>query len=742
MAELQSNLEKFTGSVQELADLMREEHEDFAQITDEKKEFFDGISDAARDMSREHATSAQKIREDVKSISKKYEELRESMVKAGGLKGVVGEMMPQQLTGMQTGISKIKGSILSELPAGGLFGLMMLGGLREEEVRSKGTEVTRMFQQAGQVGQRQISQVSSTVRELGVALGKGPTGLAAEVATSAQAFAQAGVDIQDVLNNKFTIPIQKSRGSILETAVALDSLFKLGAGTSARMMSQMIRDFNLDATESAKVFAAVGLAARDSETSVTAFTSSVMRSAAALRTQRVDITEVAEAQLELQKSMEAGGMRPQMAAAYAERGIQQVTQGLAGLSVGLSAVLGERISARMAAEQPGSGAQPVSGLEAYFALREGFGGAGQQPGEGAGMFAESIKELAMLAAEGNRSEAEQRFFLEKMAGVSTEGSKAIVEVGKAIESGMDVDEAIKKNQGDLNRAFVDRAQETSSFQRSLLRVQNGIAKVGAGLLSAMISGFQMLGESLKYIVSLLSGDETAKREAAIALSTLSDRSTRAFDLIGKGFEETWEGMKIGFGTVVKGTDASKQERQMPDEFIHALRGMRGEDRQRALEKANLIEIPAQQRTPTRPGERPKQETVLIEKDELDDVRERAQNAFIRRAKSQLRETLRTTTDMPYELIRELTNMYEVHERKTGKGEEWLEKQLRSRDVRTKFHKEGERGAPVADIVAAEEQAAGRTILEIGGRKVTVNAILKLQPVAIEEKAKPKMAEGS
>jgi len=412
-----------------------------------------------------------------KSIGEGYEDFVKDLRSKGGPHGAIGELLPQKLedtSGIQGGMAKLKGSILSELPFGGLLGLMMYGSMKEEEFRAHSTGVMRMFQQSGEVATGTFQAIEGEARKLGVKFGMKPPGMFAEFEQSARQFAQAGVDVEDVLQ-KINMHGGETGESLLKTSSRLDSLFEQAAGTAARNMSQLIRDFNLDGAKSAEVVAGIGLAARESGSSVTAFTSSVMRNAAAMRMMRVDIEEVANAQLKFTKIAEKlmPGTSEQFRAQYAEQATQQITGGIAGMGVGMSAELGSRM---------GLG----SDLEAYYKFREGVSGEG---GGNRDIFAGSIAELLKMAKETGGTEQEQRRFLEVgPAKMGFEGSRVLMELQKqAKNSGKTVEEVVKSKEGQkaLQKAFEGRAAKTSRFQISLLEMQDGIMKIGAGLLGTV-----------------------------------------------------------------------------------------------------------------------------------------------------------------------------------------------------------------------------------------------------------------
>jgi len=670
LGDLKDRLDEFTSSLEDAVDLMDQWHDTTIEKSDYMKQAYAGMVEGIKDINKEQATASEETAKKVKSIGQAYEEAVAKMRRERGVKGIIGEMLPQQaqFMGIQNSMAKLKGSILSELPFGGLIGLMVLGGKREEEVRAMGTTVGRVFQQAGQAGRAEMSLISRDVRRLGVMLGKGPTGLAGEAASAAAAFAQAGIDIESVVKGKFSEPIKGSRGSILEASMAIDSLFKQASGTAARQMGELVKDFNQNAQESTRIIASIGLAARDSGTSVAAFTGSIMRSAQALRTQRVDIEEVAEAQLRFQKLLERNmpGVTQQFAAGYAERAIGQVTQGLAGMSVGLSAVLGERMTARGV-----GGGGPKTGLEAYYALREGFGGRGQTTEEG-GMFVESVRELLKLAQENGRTVEEQRFFLEKM-GFGFEGSKAIVEVGKEAAKTNDIQGAIKNHQKEFNRAFVDRAAETSSFQRSLLKIQNGLAKIGAGLLGATIAGLQSIVYGIKYLSMGLFGDEAAKKASGEMIAQSAEMSTRAIKMMMGGAKEVMGGARMGILSTLMTGAGGKYESY--DEKLKRIK-----QREDQIKRGEAYEFSSGEDT----GVFGSDITETVTRSELEDIGRRGKARIGERKTSAIGVLLRNYNDSMIlrqeGLYTELMQLYKKEEGKTGRGEEAVYQRLQQDKV--------------------------------------------------------------
>jgi hypothetical protein len=689
LSGLKQQLTDITGSIEELCSAFTS-IDVAVESADKLSSAYDGIQDAMSDMAKGSATASESMLSQFNKLFDIYDRKIAELKKEGGFAKAIGELAPSQLVGLEEGLNKVKSSMLAELPFGGLIGLMMLGSMREEEVRAMGAEVGRIFQQTGQVGTKEMARVGGAVRELGVYLGKGPTGMAGEVASSAAAFAQAGVDIEAVLNQKFSTPIKHSTGTILETSTALDSLFKQAAGTAARQMSTMIKDFNANAAESADIVASIGLAARDSGSSVEAFSTSVIRSAQALRTQRVDISEVAEAQLKFQKILaETPGITKQFAAGYAETGVGQITQGIAGMSVGLSAVLGERMTAR------GVGGEGTkTGLGAYYAMKEGFGGAGQTTEE-KGVFTETVKELLSLAKENGRTVEEQRFFLEKM-GMGFEGSKVLMTIGQEAEKSGSLQEAINKNQGDLNNAFVDRAKETSDFQRALLRIQDGIAKIGIGILGTIIAGFQGTTAAIKALMhaQLFGGNEVERKVAQAMMDRAGETGTQSIGLLLEGFKEVFQGFEIGMNAITGGRQIFVDQ----DEIRKKILSREADVASGRVSQIGTSYGGTQEMTAT----------------ELQDVAKEAQKEALRVKQMGLMTVIKNETDALQlgdltgkKLYTELENIYRREEAKPGgKGEEAVYRRMQEMGIRGS-------GVNLERLKGAEDQAMKNAYIDLG-----------------------------
>jgi len=551
VASLTGNFEKLNIPVEEFIGLISNIKKEIETADKTSSEFMTGFKRGSKEARKQKIINAEDTEKEIKKIKSAYERFVADLRSKGGIRGAVGELLPateKDMSGLQGGMAKLKSSIISELPFGGMLGLMLYGSMKEEQFRALSTGVMRSFQQSGEVAKGALGAVRKEARDLAVQFGMEKGGMFVEFQQSAQQLAQAGVDVEDVLINKFQSPLKGVEETAIKTAVRLDSMFKQGAGTAARNMSQLIRDFNLDATESAKVVAGIGMAARDSGTSVQAFTTSVMRNASAMRMMRVDIKEVTDAQLRFTKIAKElmPGVSDQFAAQYAEQATQQISGGIAGMGVGMSAELGRRM---------GLG----NDLEAYYKFREGATG---DPSGDRKVFSQTIAELLKMAEESGGSEYEQRRFLEVgPAKMGFEGSRVLMELKKQAEiSGKTITEMVESKEGQemLARGLGGRARETSQFQRSLLKIQDGLAKIGAGILGAVLAGVELL-KGMYYGSRLFGGYDADKSQEAMARALSISQASMGY--MAEGAIQMKKGGLDALGTILNTYAGGKAARK-------------------------------------------------------------------------------------------------------------------------------------------------------------------------------------
>jgi hypothetical protein len=371
------------------------------------------------------------------------------------------------------------------------------------------------------------------------------------------------------------------------------------------------------------------------------------------------------------------------------------------MSVGLSAVLGERMSARGVGEQ---GA--VTGLQAYYAMREGFAGRGQTTGE-AGVFEETVAELISLARENGRTVEEQRFFLERM-GMGFEGAKVLTTIASEQERTGNLQGAIEKNQKDLNNAFVDRAKETSGFQRALLRIQDGIAKIGAGLLGITVSGFQATVAAIKALMhsQLFGGDPVERKVAQEMMNMAGAAASQSTGLLIQGFKETFQGFEVGLNAITGGRKLFVDQEDIRKRIV---------GRERDIEAGRI------QRLETRYSG-----VQDITATELQGVAAEAREEAMRVKRMGVMSLIRNQTDAlrlgqleGRDVLKELENIYRKEEIKPGgKGEEAVYRRMQALGI--------DKGVSLEQLKERERQSVESAYIDLGpGRgKAKLQVVIK------------------
>jgi len=491
---------------------------------------------------------------------------RTRLVEAHGELGrVVGEFIPRQMSGVSSAVSQLRGSILGELPFGGLIGLMLLGGQRFEQIRSQSAEAVRMMQQTGHVGKEAIGELGHEAYRLGIYLGKGPGGMQNELAAAASGFAQFGAKVDELRQKSFITPMQLVDPeigdnltiideSIAKTSMRLDSLFKLPAGAAAMAAGQIMKNFATGIVESQDLFTKLGSAAQNTYQNVQVFTQSVMASGAVLRLQRIDLNEVAESQLKLQRAI-AGTIAPgktekeqmRWAGGYAEQGMAQITQGIQGMSLGWSAVIGQ-----MMKQQGQLTTTTADPLEVIFRFKEGLLKDTRKPADQeylTNVILRSV-ELAQKNAPGN--EYAQRMILGAQMGMDPTGpgTRALLEIAKHQKDPKALEQALKENQEHIASAFVDRGQETSNFQRALMLAQDGIAQLGKGILGAVVSAGAAIIQAIKWVYySWISKDDARAKVAEMGMEHYRGVTDKAWKSVDTAFDEIRRAAKLTGSTL-------------------------------------------------------------------------------------------------------------------------------------------------------------------------------------------------
>ncbi len=124
-----------------------------------------------------------------------------------------------------------------------------------------------------------------------------------------------------------------------------------------------------------------------------------------------------------------------------------------------------------------------------------------------------------------------------------EGSKVLMEIKGEMDAGNSIDKAIEKHQAALNDSFTDRAKETSIFQKSMMKIQDELAKLGVGLLGVTIAGFEILAGLLAELL----GYEAFSKRMIESGTARFDAST---DMMKNAAEGMLGGAEMGLGGIL------------------------------------------------------------------------------------------------------------------------------------------------------------------------------------------------
>lgn len=481
----------------------------------------------------------------------------------GGLASRAGDMMG--MSGSRGLFSSAMGQIQqmsSMLPMGGLLGLALFGAMKETEWSAAAHSAGRNFAQVGSGARAATKEISALARGLGPSFGMDPSALAQELGAVASGLAAVGIS-----GKQSAEKLKDTGDSVLKTSFALDTLFKAGTGTFAQAIGQAFESTGDTIKETTRSVRDLALSLRDTGVNVVQTIGQLMQLTMGMRVQRQGVDDLSKQYFTLSKALAAGPMAGANASALGRAtmaGLQGVAAGISGASEGIMAVLGERISRRTGGQQ--------SGIDAMIGWQEGLLGKGG-PGS---MMGQVVREMGAFAKEitGGGSRNEQIFALMKTnPALGFEGSRAIVEMNEQIAKGVPIEKATAEAQQALKKAFVDRAAETSEFQKRLVQLTAALATTGGGILTATLQMAQNLPNALMALGVLVnpfssSGEKTT---ATRVLTGMAGDYDAAFERIQKGVEDA-AGVYVGLSKTIfgvgggRGGDAARRARDQ-DELL-------------------------------------------------------------------------------------------------------------------------------------------------------------------------------
>ena len=422
-----------------------------------------------------------------------------------------------QVGGIGTGI---QGLMMSLPIAGGLFGLLMYGITNRDRINAETGEIINIAVAAsGRLSSTGASFLGSFQQQAEHYFGINRQ----EVQSVLKTFVDAGHGIDDILK-KQSGTLGLVGHDIMTLTLGIDKHFELATGTSARAVVSMTHDFGMSLKDAGDMYTKLAFAGSRSGMGTQNFVNAVMQGSSALRMYGVSVESVAGVLTKLQERYESMGMPKQLAGQQASMSLQQITQGMSGLSSSMQAYYGERM---------GMG----HGLQARMNFREGmerYAGGGKNDQQFGDMIGVAYKS-AMESTGGDKTAA--RYMLEQQ-GMGFEGAKGIVEVGDKLSKGVKINELSLKEQHNLRDAFKTEGMKQSEIAKNTHTIMQGMAGIGEGILQVVTNIIAYSILFYKSLPTLILGSTEEKN----AVWKMADQF---FKGAGEGFEKMLAGSKTG-----------------------------------------------------------------------------------------------------------------------------------------------------------------------------------------------------
>jgi hypothetical protein len=415
---------------------------------------------------------------------------------------------------MQEAVKNIGSSLSMLIPSaagiGGLLGLMISGRVEDAKFEAIGQTAALAFNKMGGFAHGFASKLGNAQRELSAAA------MASEgdIAVVAEAFASTGITAKEASEHVkgFNSIVGKD---LIYAALGADKALQLPAGSIAKLTGVLSGNFGDSALKAYSQLIDIGSAAKDAGINMTTFMAQTMEASSALRMLHANgATAAAQLSLGMYGSM-GGGHGDQglnrYAQGYAAQGTQSAVQSIAGLNVGMSAVIGQRL---------GMG----SGLDAWYQMK---GGDPREQHRQALDITRISQELGKLAMEHGRTRAEQVYFLQQTTGADKAGAETMLE-STNLKPGQVMS---KSAQSMVNDGFKSESMKTSQIMKDISEIKDGILHVGNGLLGLIVSGLKLVYDAIRYGFSMPGTKEHDYYSRAMSMD-LSIGSKSADEMMG------------------------------------------------------------------------------------------------------------------------------------------------------------------------------------------------------------------
>lgn len=479
-------------------------------------------------------------------------------------------------------IGRMAGRVSQVGGVSGILGFLLWGQMEQAEWNARAQQSAQVIEGLEPMSKRFLSTVGAQVRSLVV---NGQASIE-DLRATIGAAAEFGFGQTQLLAGGF----HGVNRSAMTATVAMDKLFEVGAGTTAKAAAELAATTNSTFADGVKFVEELGRSARETGMHFNSMLGTIMQITSALRLQMnttEDLKDANKALVQTMAGFQAQGMGAPRAAQLATMGMQGIAGALQGIGPGLKAVIGERIG----------GAQ---GLGAIRQFEQGF------RGDDVGFFRRTMTEVAGMSREIAGGDDDTQYqVLKQLFGMSPEAAEAMISMQRAMDRGEMTDKEATGYLEELKNALSKEGLKESTFDKMMRQLMNALANIAAGLVKILVSGFQsliLLGRAA--VAKMLGADNDAIRDAMAS----------SFEPIAKGFESGWSQVVRGAGQaagVSKNFAEAFGFRPMQDDALDKLisgqrvkkqkedaeaekRGQGSEKELRTLDKFGAINIPASQ----------------------------------------------------------------------------------------------------------------------------------------------------
>ena len=406
-------------------------------------------------------------------------------------KSIGGRIARNEVKALTGRVSSLLGKLklprkIGEVGAG-VMGIITYGVMDAARVKAEAGEIKNILIAAYDDGvKNSVAKGTASLSKMQEAFQKYKGINREEIQNTAQAFVDGGFSVDQMLR-RTKGDLKDVQASALTMTLALDKMFELPGGTSARKMVNMMASYGKTADEARESLLRLYMVGRDSGIGAEQFIKNVETASESLEGMGFNIDNVVDLYSAVSKEFEKMNVPKQFAGKQAALGMQQIAGGLAKMSDDWMMVLGTRMGKGTGLEARQNMVDAIARVTRDHNVNE------------LQQIISNVWDMAMGAAGGNEDSA--RYFVEKTLGWGFEGARAVATIGKMAKDGRMVEsvKATEDNFGILKNSFETEKQKANSFELLLNGWLKGLAKLGQGILGYII---QFIAYLIAYFNSL------------------------------------------------------------------------------------------------------------------------------------------------------------------------------------------------------------------------------------------------